>query len=264
MKYFKDITKEAYFKLEGYSRSSLKEFIKGPDFLKEYKDNPPESTASMRMGTALDTLMFHPGRYELEYCEAPEGMMFNRKDGIDFKKANEGKICLNHKQVRIIKGQQKALMDNKLFSAFLESAVIEPCAQWEEQGVTLKTLPDMMNEKLKTIVDLKTIGEFNDSSMEYAIKDYYYDLQGALALQAFPQCDTFILAFVSAKAPHQVALKYVYPEVMEKVSMEYKALLPELKQCIEMNTWKTRIKEQIVGIGGAILERRDPQEYEEF
>ncbi len=246
MDYKTGVTKEEYIKMPGLSRSGIVKLIEGPSSYKYYIDNPVE-TKSMKLGTAIHDFLLAPEYFKANYIAAPEGMKFNTKEGIEFKKLHSEKLVLNFKHAKFLEDVKIELSKKNTFAEIMSDAILEPCAQWEENGVTLKTMPDIVNFKKGIIADIKSIGQFSESKIQYAIRDYGLDIQGAMALEAFPLKD-FILIFISTKYPIRIQFKKVRQEDLVAAKIKYEEQLPIYKKCMETNVWPSNDLDEILNV----------------
>ena len=68
-----NMPEEEYFSTKAASNSTLSRMKRSPAHCKEYMDNPPDSTASMKLGSLVHTLTLEPDEFKSRYYVAGEG-----------------------------------------------------------------------------------------------------------------------------------------------------------------------------------------------
>jgi hypothetical protein len=238
----KEISNEDYHAADAISRSGLVKFIQGPNHYKAYKEDPPKSSPAMNIGSAFHTLVLEPHLFNDEFLVAPEGMKFNTKAGIEFKKENVGKTIIKHDEMKSISAMAELLLAHPTFQVIKEKSHIEQSFFWEQEGVKLKTRPDMVAPELNLICDIKTTSFLNRRKLAYKVRDFGYDIQAAMNIKAceefyqkgFPG---FVLIFIENKAPYDIVMYSLLPENIIAAINKFEKALPEFRECLKKDEW---------------------------
>jgi hypothetical protein len=268
--------RQEYFDLNAFSRSDIVAFLKGPNHYRAYVDNKDkrEPSENMEYGTALHEYVLNHDKFDSMYSIKPDSMKLSTKEGIAFKNnaAEAGRLIIPESWGFHIKQQYEALMRHNTARGIIEGAIYEPAVSWQDldSGLNCKSMPDIFNQEKNLIADLKTMAnyKFHDRGMVYSIKDFGYDIQGAMAADAFG-LESFVLIFVSTdfKNPWKavdVACRQIHPEDIQRARMCYRQCLKELKVCIDTNSWPSKWSDDIIPIAASIVETEMQMEGEDF
>jgi hypothetical protein len=148
-----------------------------PWHLRSYLDSPPaEPTPALRMGSALDCLIFEPERWGEQFIVAPE---INRRT----------KAEADHKTIMAQSEYQEALQTamavrtNPRMADILatEGIVAQPVFVWIDPitGLKCKCKPDLYDQKNGICYDLKSALDASPEGFSKAVGNFGYHIQQA-------------------------------------------------------------------------------------
>jgi len=159
------------------------------------------------------------------------------------KQAAKGRTIVPFEQIKAIKGMAASLALEPLVMAGVLNGQIECSlfAKDPETGLWLKGRPDVIPTDSGEYVDLKTAREVTPYALQYAIREYGYQMQGALiSIICSELCipfESFTLMFVETKRPF-----CVYPAPIDKFDLDMgeqqcRAMIRNITLCIEAGVW---------------------------
>lgn len=241
---FDGITNEKYHAADGLSSSGLKYLAKSPAHYQEYKQNPPEPTAQMRLGTAAHGAILEEYLEKGEILKAP-GSTRSTNLYKDFVKANPGKIHLLEDEFEQVSRIRDAVLSHPIASTLLRGGKAEQSAFWidPETGVLCKCRPDYMRDD-GLVIDLKTsqsaaLADFQSSviSLRYHWQSAWY-LNGLSLLLNRP-LENFVHLVVESQAPFGIGI-YVLDNVsIEKAREDVRKILLRYVDCVHTGEWPT-------------------------
>src|SRR6185312_349797 len=246
-----DIPNEDYHRCNGISRSGISTLKISPlHFWDRYinPDKPPhKSSPYMLLGSVVHTLILEPDLFDEQY------MVVKKVNGA----TKEGKAY--KAEIEAIIGDKTAI-DEELFEKamtmvtsvenheksmrVLENALIERSIYWidVESELLCKTRPDIWNDNLKILADLKTSGSPTPIDFAYEALKGDYHIQAAMQIDGvYDRTGQIIEDFCFIVIPNERPFcPYVYhmpPAMIDRGRREYKDALKVAKKCFQLNKW---------------------------
>lgn len=202
----KGIPLEEYHSGPGLSSSGIKSLINGTVEQWLYdKANPSNSTAALKLGNAIHTMVLEPDEFWNRYClfmDAPEAPSRSTKEG----KADYSQWLLDHPQIasldnnewkkewmkwkypgfkkeiiweedfEIVKGITESIKKHPMVSQMFADGDSELSLYWidKETNILCKCRPDRTNQSFPCIPDLKSTMDASLDSFEHDITKYDY------------------------------------------------------------------------------------------
>ncbi len=140
------------------------------------------------------------------------------------------------------------------FPVFTNKAKIEKSIFWkdEETGLICKTRPDIWNDSINILCDLKTSISANPHDFPYALKAYDYHIQAAMQIDGVFHAtgqliENFYFLVPPKKEPYMPYIYGIDQKTIEWGRREYKSALKIIKTCTEINKWNLdRIKVNLI------------------
>jgi hypothetical protein len=250
-----------YHALDAVSNSRLSRLRQSPELCKYYMTNEREQTNAMRIGTAVHTEALEQELFDLNYATMPDFKPIKEGSKVvktikaqeaEFEALHPGKTFLSHNEFRDIKAQGKSIREHKLAKHFISNLKTEITILFNRDGIDCKCRLDGYNEKLKTIIDIKTTVSASPRSFEKSIFTYGYHRQAAMYLAAAKaaglEANHFVFIAIEKKAPYQVGVYRMKDDVIALADKEINELLSLYKDCVKADYWPG-YTEKIVDIG---------------
>ena len=220
---------DIYKQTKGFlNASSLKELLKSPAHFHYHLNNPKEETDSMKLGTAIHTLLLEPKEFKKDYCCMMKDMLPNPDMDMrnaanrDFKKEflekNEGKIVFGEEDWTkihlMVENAKKLPLVNKLLEAGSFEAEASYYFKVDDTKWKGKIRVDYRSRILPVFLDVKTSKDTSVNGFRKEHGNYDYALQIAYYytyLSKFEDIDPnsiYILA-VGNTAPYLSALFHI-------------------------------------------------------
>ncbi len=246
-----DMSNAEYHASEGVSRSKLID-IRNP--LKYYKryvaENrvPKKKTKEMIIGNIVHSLVLEPTLVDSEYA-VKEKINGATKDGkkynAGFSLLAGGREVIASDDYELSKCMAEEILKHPIFLRIIPGAKIEKSIFWvdEESGLLCKARPDIWNDDIGLICDLKTNPECDiDSINGYVIKQYGYHIQAAMQADAIASVtgkviNNFYFLLAGKEQPYMPRVLQLKEGWIELGRKHYKDALKILKVCMETNLW---------------------------
>lgn len=244
---YRDLPIKDYFAAKNtISRSSLAKLEDGtPKDLKHYMEHGINETDAMRLGSAVDMMVFEPERVAFEMAVRPT---FGRsKAALAEKDAweteNGQKLIITPAQWDHAERMVAAVKSSKVVRALMPDATPQESYFWRESSTLLKTRPDGLDEKRAWSFDLKTTYSLDDRHIAQAIVDYGYDAQAAMNCAGMRasglEWKAHVLVFVRKSDPidvRSIVIEdgdnwHLYGEA------RYRKWLRIYEECVRTNNW---------------------------
>lgn len=240
---------DEYLKHDALSRSDIRAFIQGPNYWRWFKQDK-KKTKSMAFGTYLHWLALEPEEFRKNVVIKPQGLNLVTKDGITFKKNNEGKAIISDDEYNKLNAMAASIMNHPEVLDLYTPGNVERSFFYQRDGVNLKCRPDFFSMNDVTIVDIKTTSKpLILRKLAYEIRNRGYDIQGAMCLDGLSDYfkhdfKTFLLVFVESNPPYDVMVVELDRIDIERARNEYLNAIREWKICKEKNEWPSRIAKE--------------------
>lgn len=249
-----DLPDEVYRKEPGFNQSNLKSFAKAntPQHFKYGADHPAEPTASLRIGSFVDTALLRPevlGRKFAIWSEgARRGAAWNT-----FKEANGERAILTVDEqeaalgcIEAVKAHDDAM---KLIRACRSQ--VAAIANHPTLGFRMKALFDILPDPercdpalLDYLFDLKTTNDASPEGFTDSCWKYGYDVQAAFYMDALeyaggPKVNHFGFIAVENEPPHGVKIHFLRRDSKEirRARESYEAWMRYYAECHGKNSW---------------------------
>lgn len=241
-----DLDIRAYHASEGVSRSTLMRLENGtPKSCKHYMDTPLPETDAMRLGSAVDMLVFEPHRAPHELAVRPK---FGRskaalEEAAQWDERHAGHTVLTEAQADKAHAISTAVLNAQSVRGLMSDAMAQESFYWRQEGVLAKCRPDGYDELRATTFDLKTAHSLSDRHITTAIVDYGYDVQAAMNANACTELglpwEAHVLIWVEKSPPYDVrgTVFTAADSWMELGEARMLRLLREFDACQRANDW---------------------------
>ena len=230
------LTSDEYHAHPAIGSTSLKHVLRSPAHYKSNKENPPEPTPAMALGTAIHEALLEPNVFMANSIVMPrfEGKgMRDRKD--QWMLEHHGKRIVTADQMATIMGALKAISAHKTARSLLSSGAAEESYFWRDPdtGLDCKCRPDFVRDG-HILVDVKTTNDASFDCFSKTIANFQYHLQAAFYLAGVghvigQKFDQFVIVAVEKEAPHGVAVyqlddgtidagRFLYQKALEKLA----------------------------------------------
>lgn len=246
-----ELSIEDYHASAGISRSAISELKKSPlhywdKYINSSRKKEKPSPA-MVIGSAVHTLLLEP--YFFDYYFIKEQKFDCRNSGQKKLKEQYEKRCEGKELIKI--GWQKkiadmvmAVNDHSKASRIINDASIEKSYYWIDKDTNLlcKSRPDIYNEKLDILADLKTTKEASPDVFKRNLIASDYHIQAAMQREAIFQTTgklvtDFVFIAVPSVRPYKPYIYRLDEEVLQQGLFEFKQALALLSMCYYSNKW---------------------------
>ncbi len=247
-----DISNDEYHGSEGLSKSGLSLIKDDPLFYWDKYLNPNKERDDKKhfmLGSAVNTLLLEPDLWEQNYF-VRDPINLNSKKGREYSKEilkplkEKGVIIIEQDDFDLVKNMVEAVINHPHFFALTNNAKVEKSIYWidEETGLLCKSRPDIWNDNIDVLCDLKTSADGSYKSFLYDSQDYDYHMQAAMQIDAVKtitgkEITEFYFLVSPKKRPFYPYLYHMDQESIEYGRSQYKAALRIAKKCIEHNSW---------------------------
>jgi hypothetical protein len=230
-------------------RKSPKHFYANWPYNPNADEADNEESSAFTIGRAAHHLYLGEDDFSLQFIERPEKIAGaawhgNRIECRDFLKAQAraGRTVLTPNDVKIIRGMARSLADEPLAIDLLQGAVEQTLiAKDPETGIWLKARPDVIPTSDGTFADLKTTVSVLDYDLKMTLRNYGYNMQGALIWEVCDLLklpfDGFALVFIEKKSPYCTRVVELTDDDLSRGRMQNRAMIRQLAKCIESKSW---------------------------
>lgn len=224
----------------------------GPALYKYERDNPPEPSAEMDLGTAAHRLVLGVGA-ELVEIHADNWRKDATKDEAE-RARNAGKLPLLSKDMRTVEAMAAKLREHKWANNLLsQGGQPEASAFWQDPDTNLwwrcrwDRMPEPGPRRRPILVDYKTTDKGGAAPKKFskAIADFRYYLQAAVYTAGY-NCmfgmetgvpAAFALIAQERVAPYRVAVYELHPDAIAKGRKDMQRAMAIYAECTETGTW---------------------------
>lgn len=234
-----------YHAIDALSASGAKHLLRSPAHYLAQKEKPMEPTPSMRLGTAVHTMILEPEKADIEIARAPKVDRRTKvgKETIElFERENAGKLCLDADTYDRAAAVADAVAKHPVASTLLRDGQAETSMLWQAyDGLPCKARFDYY--KGDGIIDIKTTQDASPEGFARAIASFKYHMQAAHYLQGYREvtgwdADYFTFIAVETEAPYAIGIYTLdEPSLMSgRILMEKAALA--FRQAADPVQWK--------------------------
>ena len=239
---FGNIPNADYHAKDGLSSSGLSRLAQSPAHYLAYKQNPPEQTKAMRIGSGVHAAVLEDGFNTGLIIRGPGG---TRANGAfkEFAKQHPDKIVLTEDDYQEVEHIAEKVLRHDLANELLRGGKAEQSAFWvdEATGVLCKCRPDYLrNDGL--VIDLKTSSDASPEAFQRSIMSYKYHWQSAWYLDGLSKLlgkrlENFVHLVVETEAPYGVAVYVLDNGSLDKARDDIATLIKRYADCLHTGEW---------------------------
>lgn len=216
--------------------STLKHIGRSPAHYRYALDHPSEPTKAMRLGTAVDALLFGTREVALPTCASRRGKHWD-----EFVADNPGRILLTQPEYRTATEMATALQDHKQAMEFLSGGHRQETLRWEMDDRECSGTPDRWCPAV--LADLKTGVTSDPVRVPWQVLKLGYHAQldwyaNAISWhnnhKAPQRC---VLVFVEQTAPYVITIFEASPDDLLKGRKLWRLWFERLLVCEANNSW---------------------------
>ncbi len=244
-----------YRSIDAVSASDLKNMQRSPAYAHMRAST---SSPAMEWGTAVHTAILEPDTLDARYAHDPEkpgvgGYPAGWRNTKAYKEAKADLISgdgiegvLTAQQLVDLESIRRKVERNKIGSKLHElGGMREASGVWydEEFGLWRKVRPDWLIEAAGMVVDVKTARDHRPEPFRRACKQYGYHISSAYYLDTLTELsesttyEHYVFLVVASDAPYEVKSYTLDEDSMEQGRHEYRKLLAEWRDCVELQRW---------------------------
>lgn len=225
-----------YHAIDALSASGAKHLLRSPAHYLAQKEKPMEPTASMRLGTAVHTMILEPEKADIEIARAPKVDKRTKvgKETIElFEREHQGKLILDADVFDKAAAIAEAVAKHPVARDLLKDGQAETSMLWKAyDGLPCKARFDYYRGD--GIVDVKTTQDASPEAFARSIASFKYHMQAAHYLQGYREvtgwdADYFTFVAVESEPPYAIGI-YRLDEaslqtgrmLMEKAAMAFR------------------------------------------
>lgn len=202
-----------YHAIDALSASGAKHLLRSPAHYLAQKEKPMEPTPSMRLGTAVHTMILEPEKADIEIARAPKVDRRTKvgKETIElFERENAGKLILDADAYDKAAAIADAVYNHPEARALMSDGQAEVSMLWKAyNGIPCKARFDYY--KGDGIIDIKTTQDASPDGFARNIAAFKYHMQAAHYLQGYREvtgwdADHFTFIAVESEPPYAVAI----------------------------------------------------------
>ncbi len=249
--YIATMTNEEYHAKEGLSASGIKLLLECPRkyWWRYVLKNKSEATKALTEGTEFHTFILEREEFDKRYYAIPSDTNTDRrtKEGKANCEAMQlaagARQLIDTKRIEVLTDMRASLYSLPRLAAVLANGQAEQAIFWQDQesGIWLKTKPDYINSKVKTVVDLKTTEDASYEGFSRSIYKWGYHIQGAMQADGVKaltgESYTSIYLPVEKSAPYCSAAYMINESDLDHGRTDYHKAIAIYKKCIESDYW---------------------------
>jgi hypothetical protein len=246
-----DMPAEEYHASQAVSNSMLSTLAISPAHCYALHIDPqrPERkpTKPMSLGNLAHAMILEPHTVKNRFVVKPPGMTFSTKAGKAFRDSvAQGASIVSTEEFNAAQHQRNAVMRVAILRELLSSGKPEVSLFWTDAatGLQCKARPDWLhftNRNKVIALDLKTISELGEKSVDRAITAYGYHRQRAHYVNGLRACglnvEEFGFAFVTSSYPYIAVAHLLDDETLNQGHDEIDELLSTFADCTKTGHW---------------------------
>lgn len=202
-----------YHAIDALSASGAKHLLRSPAHYLAQKEKPMEPTASMRLGTAVHTMILEPEKADIEIARAPKVDKRTKvgKETIElFEREHQGKLILDADVFDKAAAIAEAVAKHPVARDLLKDGQAETSMLWKAyDGLPCKARFDYYRGD--GIVDVKTTQDASPEAFARSIASFKYHMQAAHYLQGYREvtgwdAEHFTFIAVESEAPYAIGI----------------------------------------------------------
>jgi hypothetical protein len=203
-----------------------------------------KETEAFQMGSAIHCAILEPEAFESRYVRGPDDRRGNKWTDACAAAAHYGTTCLVSKDYDEALLYREAAHLHPIVRKLTTNAKVETAAFAidDETGEIIKCKPDVFNEGLNIIADLKSSVSASREDFAKSITNYGYHVQEAMYSDVWTQAggtalDGFVFIVIEKSAPFLVAVYEIEPRLVEDGFGIYRSALRKFHECNLANSW---------------------------
>lgn len=243
---YKDLSFGDYQKMDGLNQSKLGLLKRCPQKFQFALTAPQNDSDALAIGRAIHTATLQPELFNKEFLCLPEidrRTTKGREEYAAIVAGNPDKTILKAADFNKALEVATAVRRNSHALRLLDGAQMELSIDWTDKttGVKCKARLDVFNERISTIVDLKTTIDASPSGFARKLYSYGYNRQAAWYLEALIShgidARHFVIIAVEKDPPYSIGLYRLSDEAIKLSRLENEALLRKYAECLRTNNW---------------------------
>lgn len=202
-----------------------------------------KETNAMRFGSAAHTAVLEPIKFETRYVRGADNRRGNQWKDICAEAEAQGKTALTYEEyddaLRLRDVVQKHALIQKITAG---QTLVEHSAFWEDDGITVRCRPDLVNPSLKIMADLKSTTDASAWKFAQRATDFGYHVQESVYTHGWQkaggcQIDAFVFITVESEPPFAHVIYELEPSAAQEGWLVYEKALELYKKCKAENKW---------------------------
>ena len=240
---YSDISNADYHAHPALSSSGLKYLAKSPAHYLEYKNNPPESSSALLIGSAVHAGFLEDGFSNGMILKAP-GSTRATKLYKEFAEANPKGIILLEDEFENVGNVVEALWKHPTVVKLMKDGKAEQSAFWTDPqtGIQCKCRPDYLTSEL--VIDLKTTQDASIDAFQGSVAKYKYHWQTAwyldgLSLILGKQLENFVHVVVEKEPPYAIGVYVLDNGSLDKARADIEKLKIRFAEALHTGEWQS-------------------------
>lgn len=240
-----------YHRWKALSSSMLKRIVRSPAHLRDYLDNPKESTKDQIFHSAIHAAILEPERFTVEYARAPQ--MDRRTTAgkaawaILTKTYGAEHVLFEDDYATCLAARAGLLEMPKLMDLLRlddpEQVDFELSFLWEEDGLLCKGRADLVNTHYEggALVDFKSTTDARPHKFQWQMRDNGDHIQGAFYLRGLlalgmPIEFCYLIA-IEDSPPARARAYRIHAGLMEHADMQVASGIAAYRECLATDKW---------------------------
>ena len=238
-----DMTNESYHSAPGISGTTLKLLSISNKHFDNKDFFSPETSDAMKFGTLFHTVTLEPHKLGEQYFVMPDFGDMRKAANKQFKADYLSRVESSQLDLEIVttddmnKAEKMARNIRAIYGDLFEGSLIEKSFFCDDEGVTLKVRPDILNRERKEEYDLKSItpkyGSMSDRALQAQSLQLGYDKSAGFRKYCYElmgiEVDSFFLIFASTSSDHLVKKVQISPDAIDLAYIEAKQIIQKRK-----------------------------------
>ena len=243
---YEDEAFRAYTEMEGLNQSKLGMLKKCPQKFKHALTSPREDNDVLAIGRAIHTAALQPELFNQEFLCLPDidrRTTKGREEYASICSANPDKTILKAADFNKALEIATEIRSNRHVMRLLDGALMELSVQWKDDatGVLCKARLDAYNERIGTVIDIKTTIDASPQGFGRKLYAYGYNRQAAWYLDSLrannEPAQHFVFIAVEKEPPYSLGLYRLSDEAIKLSRSENLALLRKYAECMRTDIW---------------------------
>lgn len=238
---YHDVPFTDYLAWDAMDKTSLAEFAENPGrYLWKKKNHIVKQTASLNLGTAIDTLLFDgEDAFNERFAVKPMGHKGSTREGKEWLADHALKRHLKFEEYERVKKAVSAVKDYPPASVYLEGCQAQISILWIDPDTELlmKARPDIVPADPSVLADLKSAESAAKDDFARAIRRFKYHWQAAIYTDGWnivsgnDPLEKFVFVVTEPEPPFVTEVYKLDDDDLETGRLEYKEALKFYAEC---------------------------------